>query len=167
MDLLFWMTITAMSHSLTTFAGQNFGAGKYDRLKKGVRVSAAISAGITLFISSTLFLLARPILSIFTPDPDVQEIGVAMVQFLTPWYITYILVELLPGAIRGAGKSMVPMLISVVGVCALRLLWLFTAVPAYHTIETVEMSYPITWVVTSVAIFIYYRFGKWLKPATT
>ena len=59
------------------------------------------------------------------------------------------------------------LLISVFGVCALRLLWLFTVVPAYHTIETVEMSYPITWVVTSASIFIYYRFGKWLKPATT
>ena len=53
------------------------------------------------------------------------------------------------------------------GKLLLRLLWLFTVVPAYHTIETVEMSYPITWVVTSVSIFIYYRFGKWLKPATT
>ena len=59
---------------------------------------------------------------------------------------------------------MVPMLISVFGVCALRLLWLFTAVPAHHTIETVEMSYPITWVITSLSLLIYYRFGKWLVP---
>ena len=167
MDILFWMTLTAMSQALTTFTGQNYGAGKYDRLKQGVRVSLAMTAGFTVAISAVMFLLARPILSIFTPDPDVLEIGVGMVRFLAPCYITYILVELLPGAIRGAGKSMVPMLISVFGVCALRLLWLFTVVPAYHTIETVEMSYPITWVVTSVSIFIYYRFGKWLKPATT
>lgn len=167
MDILFWMTLTAMSQALTTFTGQNYGAGKYDRLKQGVRVSLAMTAGFTVFISVVMVLLARPILSFFTPDPDVLEIGVGMVQFLAPWYITYILVELLPGAIRGAGKSMVPMLISVVGVCGLRLLWLFTAVPAWHTIETVELSYPITWVVTSIAIFIYYRFGKWLKPANT
>lgn len=165
MDILFWMTLTAMSQALTTFTGQNYGAGKYDRLKEGVRVSLAMTAGFTVVISTVMVLLARPILSFFTPDPDVLEIGVGMVQFLAPWYITYILVELLPGAIRGAGKSMVPMLISVVGVCGLRLLWLFTAVPAWHTIETVELSYPITWVVTSIAIFIYYRFGKWLNPA--
>ena len=125
----------------------------------------AMTAGFTVVISAVMVLLARPILSFFTPDPDVLEIGVGMVQFLAPCYITYILVELLPGAIRGAGKSMVPMLISVFGVCGLRLLWLFTAVPAYHTIEMVEASYPITWVVTSVSIFIYYRFGHWLKPA--
>ena len=165
MDILFWMTLTAMSQALTTFTGQNYGAGKYDRLKQGVRVSMAMTAGFTVVISAVMVLLARPILSFFTPDPDVLEIGVGMVQFLAPCYITYILVELLPGAIRGAGKSMVPMLISVFGVCGLRLLWLFTAVPAYHTIEMVEASYPITWVVTSVSIFIYYRFGHWLTPA--
>lgn len=165
MDILFWMTLTAMSQALTAFTGQNYGAGKYDRLKQGVRVSMAMTAGFTVVISAVMVLLARPILSFFTPDPDVLEIGVGMVQFLAPCYITYILVELLPGAIRGAGKSMVPMLISVFGVCGLRLLWLFTAVPAYHTIEMVEASYPITWVVTSVSIFIYYRFGHWLKPA--
>ena len=164
MDILFWMTITALSQALTTFTGQNYGAGKYDRLRQGVRVSTAMTAGFTLVISIAMVLLARPILLIFTSDPDVLEIGVTMVQFLAPCYITYILVELLPGAIRGAGKSMVPMLISVFGVCALRLLWLFTAVPAHHTIETVEMSYPITWVITSLSLLIYYRFGKWLVP---
>ena len=167
MDVLFWMTVTAMAQSVTTFAGQNYGAGQYGRMKRGLWVSAGVLGLFTVAISAVFFFLARPILTIFTPDPAVLEVGVEMVRFLAPCYITYILVELLPGAIRGAGKSMVPMLISVFGVCALRLLWLFTVVPAYHTIETVEMSYPITWVVTSVSIFIYYRFGKWLKPATT
>lgn len=165
MDIIFWMTITAMAQSVTTFAGQNYGAGKYDRVKQSVRVSVGLSAGFTLLISAVMFLLARPILTIFTPDPDVLEVGVVMVRFLVPCYITYILVELLPGAIRGAGKSMVPMLISVFGVCGLRLVWLFTAVPAHHTVIMVEASYPITWTITSVAMLIYYRFGHWLEPS--
>lgn len=59
---------------------------------------------------------------------------------------------------------MVPMLISVFGVCVLRLVWLFTVVPAHHTIEAVELSYPITWAVTSAAVLIYYRWGHWLQP---
>ena len=87
-----------------------------------------------------------------------------MVRFLAPSYITYILIELTSGAIRGAGKSLVPTLITVFGVCGLRLLWLFTMVPVHHTIEMVEASYPITWAVTSLALLIYYRFGKWLTP---
>ena len=164
MDVVFWMTITAMAQSVTTFAGQNYGAGKYDRLKKGVLVSVGMSAVITLSISTIMVLFARPILTIFTPDHDVLEIGVSMVRFLAPSYITYILIELTSGAIRGAGKSLVPTLITVFGVCGLRLLWLFTMVPVHHTIEMVEASYPITWAVTSLALLIYYRFGKWLTP---
>ena len=164
MDVIFWMTITAMSQSVTTFAGQNYGAGKYDRLKKGVLVSVGMSALITLALSTVMVLFARPILSIFTPDHDVLEIGVTMVRFLTPCYITYILIELLSGAIRGAGRSLVPTLITVFGVCGLRLVWLFAVVPVHHTIEMVEASYPITWAATSVALLLYYRFGKWLTP---
>ena len=164
MDIFFWMTVTAMAQSITTFAGQNYGAGKYDRLKQGVRVSVAMTAAFTALISLVMFLLARPILTIFTPDADVLEVGVQMVRFLCPTYITYILVELLPGAIRGAGKSLAPMLISVFGVCGLRLAWLFAVVPAHHTISMVAASYPITWSITSVAILIYYRWGRWLEP---
>ena len=164
MDVIFWMTITAMSQSVTTFAGQNYGAGKYDRLKKGVRVSIGMSAIITLALSAIMVLFARPILTIFTPDHDVLEIGVSMVRFLAPSYITYILIELLSGAIRGAGKSLVPTLITIFGVCGLRLLWLFTMVPVYHTINMVAASYPITWSVTSIALLLYYCFGKWLTP---
>ncbi|MCI6399948.1 MATE family efflux transporter [Lawsonibacter sp.] len=164
MDVIFWMSINAMALAITTFAGQNYGAGQYDRLKKGVRVSVGMSAGFTVLLSTAMTVFARPILSIFSPDPDVLEIGVAMVRFLAPCYITYILVELLPGAIRGAGRSMVPMLISVFGVCVLRLVWLFTVVPAHHTIEAVELSYPITWAVTSAAVLIYYRWGHLLQP---
>ena len=163
MDILFWMTITALGQALTTFAGQNYGAGRYDRLKKSVTITVAMSAVITAVMSAILVLFARPILSVFTPDHDVLEIGVEMVVFLTPCYITYILVELIPGAIRGAGKSLVPMLISVFGVCGVRLLWLFLVVPRFHTIVMVEASYPITWTITSAALALYYRFGRWLE----
>ena len=164
MDILFWMTITALSQALTTFAGQNYGAGKYDRLKKGVRVSVAMSAAITLGISAIMVLFARPILTVFTPDHDVLEIGVGMVRFLAPSYITYILIELLSGAVRGAGKSLVPTLITVFGVCGLRLAWIFLAVPLNHSIVMVEASYPITWATTSLAMLLYYCFGRWLTP---
>ena len=134
------------------------------RMKRGLWVSAGVLGLFTVAISAVFFFLARPILTIFTPDPAVLEVGVEMVRFLAPSYITYIMIELLSGVIRGAGKSLVPMLIDVFGVCGLRLLWLFTVVPAHHTIEMVEASYPITWAVTSIALLIYYRFGRWLTP---
>ena len=87
-----------------------------------------------------------------------------MVRFLAPCYITYILIELIAGAVRGAGKSVGPMLIDVFGVCGLRLAWLFLVVPVHHTLPAVMASYPITWTVTSVALLCYYRFSHWLQP---
>ena len=164
MDVLFWMTVTAMAQSVTTFAGQNYGAGQYGRMKRGLWVSAGVLGLFTVAISAVFFFLARPILTIFTPDPAVLEVGVEMVRFLAPCYITYILIELLSGVIRGAGKSLVPMLIDVFGVCGLRLLWLFAVVPVHHTLPVVMASYPITWTVTTSALLLYYRFGKWLAP---
>ena len=89
-----------------------------------------------------------------------------MVRFLAPTYITYVLVELLAGAIRGAGKSLVPTLITLFGVCALRLLWLLVVVPHHKTIPMVELSYPITWTVTSAALAVYYCKGRWLERET-
>ena len=165
LDIFFWMTITAMSQSLTTFAGQNYGAGQYDRVKKGVRVSTAMTAAFTLAISSVMFIGAQPLVAFFCPDADVVPIGIELVRFLAPTYITYILIELLTGAIRGAGKSMVPMIISILGVCGLRLAWIFFVVPANHTLIMVATSYPITWSITSAALYLYYRFGRWLTPS--
>lgn len=162
MDVIFWMTLNSMALALTTFSGQNFGAGEYGRVRKSVRVAVSMSAVFTLALSALMVVFARPLLSVFCPDPSVLEIGVEMVRFLAPCYILYILVELLVGAVRGAGKSFVPMLISVFGICVVRLIWLFTVVPVHHTVNTVAASYPITWTITSLALLIYYRWGNWL-----
>lgn len=162
MDVIFWMTLNAMSLALTTFAGQNYGAGEYGRLRRSVRVAVSMSVAFTLVLSALMIAFARPLLSVFCPDPVVLELGIGMVRFLAPCYILYILVELLAGAVRGAGKSFVPMLISVFGICVVRLIWLFTVVPAHHTVNTVAASYPITWAITSLALLAYYLWGNWL-----
>lgn len=88
MDVIYWMSISSMGLAITTFAGQNFGAGRTDRLKQGVRVSVWMSAGFTIVLSAAMTAFARPILSIFTPDGDVLNIGVEMVHFLAPCFIT-------------------------------------------------------------------------------
>lgn len=163
MDVVFWMSVSSMGLAVTTFAGQNYGAGKFDRLKQGVKVSVWITTAMAVFLSAVMTLFARPIMSIFTPDNGVLVIGAAMVRFLAPTYITYVLVELLAGAIRGAGKSLAPTLITLFGVCALRLLWMLLVVPLHKTIPMVELSYPITWTVTSAALALYYCKGRWLE----
>ena len=156
-------TQLSLGIAITTFAGQNFGARQYDRVRRGVRVCLAMAAGITLFISVTFYNLAEPLFRLFSQDDAVVAVGVGMMHVLTPVYITYICIEVLAGALRGCGDVRIPTLITVFFVCGLRMLWLFVAVPIRHEVATVELSYPITWTLASALFIVYYLKGGWMQ----
>lgn len=162
-DFLFWMTINSLGIAITTFAGQNFGARQYDRVRRGVRVCLAMAACTTLVISFTFYNLAEVLFRLFSQDDAVVAVGVGMMHVLTPVYITYVCIEVLAGALRGCGDVRVPTLITVFFVCGLRMLWLFIAVPIRHEVATVEMSYPITWSLASALFILYYVKGGWMQ----
>ena len=155
-DVLFWMTMSSLSTSVTTFVGQNFGAGKYDRVHKSTRTAFAIALFITIPLSIILYFYGRAFLYIFVDNQEVIRIGDQMIKFLAPFYITYICVEIFSGTLRGMGTALVPMLITLSGICVLRVSWILIVFPLHRTIETVEASYPITWATTSVLFVIYY-----------
>lgn len=163
MDGIFWMVLAAFGVAVTTFVGQNFGARKYERVRKSVRVSLTICMGIAIVLSAVLIVLARYIFTLFTSDAAVVEEGVFMVQFMMPLYFTYVFTEILSGAVRGTGDAFIPMMITCIGVCALRIAWLIVVVPQWHDTRAVMLSFPITWIVTSSAFVIYYLKGKWLQ----
>ena len=162
-DFVFWMTINSLGIAITTFAGQNFGARQYDRVRRGVRVCLAMAACTTLVISFTFYNLAEVLFRLFSQDDAVVAVGVGMMHVLTPVYITYVCIEVLAGALRGCGDVRVPTLITVFFVCGLRMLWLFIAVPICHEVATVEMSYPITWSLASALFILYYVKGGWMQ----
>ena len=81
-----------------------------------------------------------------------------MINFLAPFYLTYVAVEILSGALRGMGSALMPMLITLSGICILRVIWILAVFPLKRTIETVETSYPITWITTSILFIIYYLY---------
>jgi putative efflux protein, MATE family len=155
-DGLFWMTMGSFGIAVTTFVGQNYGAGKYDRVHKGIRISFFMTLLAALSLSISFYLGGSSILWLFTTNKDVIAIGTKILRFLVPTYITYISVEILSGALRGMGNSLIPMIICLLGICALRVLWIFVAVPIRPEIKTVIFSYPLTWAVTSVLFFFYY-----------
>ncbi|MBR4671278.1 MAG: MATE family efflux transporter [Butyrivibrio sp.] len=158
-DVVFWMSINAIGTSVTTFAGQNFGAGKYDRVKTSTRYAFIIALLITIPLSAALYFYSEILLKIFIKDSEeVISIGIQMVRFLVPFYVTYISVEIFSGVLRAMGSALVPMIITLSGICALRVIWILTAFPIFKTVETVEASYPITWIVTSVLFLIYYLY---------
>ena len=156
-DVIYWTIINAFGISITTFVGQNFGAGKLDRVYKGVRVCLGISAGATIFLSTVLYGFGQYIYLLFTTDTGVIEKGVEILHFLVPTLITYVCIEILSGALRGIGDCWIPMVMTALGVCLLRVVWIVVAVPIYPDIKTICFSYPLTWTVTSVLFLIYYR----------
>lgn len=156
-DVIYWTIINAFGISITTFVGQNFGAGKLERVYKGVRVCLGISAGATIFLSTVLYGFGQYIYLLFTTDTGVIEKGVEILHFLVPTLITYVCIEILSGALRGIGDCWIPMVMTALGVCLLRVVWIVVAVPIYPDIKTICFSYPLTWTVTSVLFLIYYR----------
>ncbi len=159
-DAIFWMMVSAFGIAVTTFAGQNYGAKKYDRVWRGMYQTLIMTSVFTLIFCVFFWYFGGFIFLLFTEDAEVISLGVEMLHFLTPWWLSYISIEILSGTIRGTGESLVPTLITVFGVCILRILWLFVAVPMNNTINMVMASYPITWSVTSIAFWGYYAVLK-------
>ena len=163
LDGLFWMTVNAFGVSITTFVGQNFGARQYDRVKKSVRVCLGMCALATVVISILLLLFGGTLYHMFSDDAEVVRLGMEILRLLVPTYLTYICIEVLSGAVRGAGDSVIPTLITLGGVCLLRVVWVMGIAPAYGSLKMVLLSYPITWTLTSVLFIVYYLRGGWLK----
>ncbi len=162
-DSIFWMIVSAFGISVTTFVGQNYGAGKKDRMRKGVRICMAMTFAATFLISLVLYFWGIYCYRLFTADTAVIRIGVEMLRFLVPVYFTYVAIEILSGALRGVGDSWIPMLICLIGICALRVIWLMLAVPLRKNIYTIMFSYPLTWVVTTILFVVYYLFFSKVK----
>lgn len=164
-DVIFWMTTATFGIALTTFSGQNYGAKLYDRIKKGTWITLGLNLAATVVIFFAFKTFAVLIYRLFTNDGQVITRGVEMLNYLVPFYFIYISIEVLSGTVRGAGRSLVPTLITVFGICFLRLLWLFLVVPKNQTLENVLFTYPLTWAVTSVAFWIYFLSNRWIKEA--
>ncbi len=161
-DAIFWMTVNAFGIAITTFAGQNAGAGQLSRIKKGMWQTLFMATVATVLFCLSFWFFGTVFFRLFSKEEEVITIGMHILKFLIPWWITYISIEVLSGTIRGTGNSFIPMMITVFGVCALRIVWLFTAVRKNSTLNMVMASYPITWIITSIAFWIYYLSGKWI-----
>ncbi len=162
-DSLYWMVLGALGVSVTTFVGQNFGARKYDRIRKCVGTCLKIALLCSVVISLMVCGLGRYMLPLFTTDADVLELGVQMLFWTVPFYFTYIGVEIYSGAIRGSGEALWTMVLSGCGICLLRTLWVFFVLPFRNQMSTVAASYPISWAITSTLFAIYYYKGGWLQ----
>ena len=156
-DAFFLMTLESFGIAITAMCGQFYGTGKISGIKKSVKICLIICAGIAVVMSTLLLVFGQMLFTLFTDDSNVISIAVQIQRLLVPSYIVFIFVIVLGGALRGMGHSFVPMLITLVGICLLRVVWIYAVVPLRPELLTTLCSYPITWAMTSLAFIVYYR----------
>lgn len=156
------LPVMSYSMAMTTFTGQNMGAKKYDRVKQGAKTGILMSVITIVSITALLLVFGPNILAIFSSDPDVIDYGLYMMYVLAPGYIFLAISHAFNGIIRGAGITTIPMIVMVTCWCGLRMAWILTTVPLFHDIGVVFMGWPITWVASSLWLFLYYRRGTWM-----
>ena len=162
-DALTWQISGAFGVSITTFVGQNFGAQKYDRIRKSVWVCMGMSVALVGALSTVVIVFREWILGIYTTDPEVIRLGAYVMLWTVPFNFVFMPVEVFAGTMRGTGYSVMPTVITCVCVCCFRVIWIFTMVAKFHTVELLALCYPLSWVLAATVFYITYLRGNWLR----
>lgn len=157
-----FIPVTSFAMSMTTFIGQNLGAKKYDRAKKGTYFGIATSAIIAETIGVIFFLTAPFLISLFTSDPQVIQYGTMQAKTIAPFYFLLAFSHCMAGILRGAGKSTVPMIVMLACWCFIRVSYITIATTIVPEIFVIFWAYPLTWTLSSIIFLIYYLKSKWL-----
>ena len=162
-DLMLWLVLDAFGIASTTFVAQCYGSGLNSRARKAVRVCIVMSALMLVPLCLVMYFFGSTIATLFSSDAASLEVCDRVFKFLAPFYVTFVLVEVLSGSIRGTGETLRPMIITLLGTCLLRVAWILVVVPHNWTITMVAAAYPISWIATGLAFVAYWRWGAWRK----
>ena len=156
------LPVLSISMAVTTFTGQNVGANRLDRVKKGMYSSLIMVLVYTVFIGAVLLIFSHQVLGLFTHSAQVIMYGQLAMKYFCPNYFLLGILNVLAGTVRGAGKGIPPMIILLFSMCIFRILWIKIALPFYSSIDGVFILYPISWLVGAILMILYTKFGKWL-----
>ena len=162
-----FLPVTCFSQALSTFVGQNLGARKYDRVKKGVRFGVVCCLVIAELIGISAYLLAPQLIRIFNDSPEVVDFGVRHMRTICLFYFLMSFSHCMAGVFRGAGRASVPMYTMLVCWCVIRITYISLALPHFGNLETVSWAYPITWVLSSIVFTFCYHFLHWMPEPKT
>ena len=135
----------AMYHSVLAFGGQNYGAQEYRRAARAFLICGAISVSFNLVFGWGAYFCGRPLLGIVNPDPKVIEQGMLRFQVTFTTYFIAGMLDVVGGGLRSLGRSVSPMIVTMMCVCVFRIIWIFTVFPKFHTPTSLYISYPISW----------------------
>ena len=153
-----WVSMNAFHQAAITFTGQNIGAKKYSRINKILFCAEGCAMVAGLAFGNLAFLFGRPLLSIYTDSAASIDAGMIRLSIICTTYCLCGMMDTIVGSIRGMGYGVVPTIVSMLGACGLRLLWIATIfqVPSLHTPEVLFFSYPVTWTMTFLAHLVCY-----------
>ena len=157
-EINMYCVIAAFQQACTTFVSQNYGAGNLPRCREVTRWSLRLNIVAMLVLGAIILLFMRPLLRIFNGDPAVVEIGVIRIIYVVVPEIFSVFIDIFSGSMRGYGYSLMPALVTLVCICGVRLSWVWLVFPHHPTFETLMIIYPISWMVTSLFLYLLYRF---------
>ena len=158
------LPVLSFSMAASTFAGQNVGAGKYDRVKKGMWVSTGMGVGYTIISGILLLIFAPQVIGVFSGKPDVVQYGIYVMKFFCPFYWLLGFLHVMAGTVRGTGKTFQTMVVFLVSLCVCRVIWIWAVLRIDHKLSYVMTAYPVTWL-GAVLIALYVWKGKWMPEA--
>ena len=158
------LPVLSFSMAATTFVGQNYGAGKIDRVKKGMWITLGMVTLYTIVTGTLLLTFSHQIIRLFSADTAVIAYGADAMKYFCPFYFVLGILNCLAGTVRGTGKTMPPMIIMLISMCIFRIFWIQLALPRIGTIEGIYMLYPVSWAIGAAMMVLYTIWGKWIDP---
>lgn len=155
-----WTAMDAFTQATQSFVGQNYGAKKMDRVKRVMWICMGLVTGVGLVLGIGAYLAGRPLLSIYSSDPEVIAYGKERLLAISVPYFTCGAMNIFVGGMRGLGSSLTPMVDTIFGVCVLRVVWIYTVFALWPSWLVLFLSYPVTWVITSILAGICYMAVK-------
>ena len=156
----------AFHQTVVSFVGQNLGGGRYDRIRRSILYCMACSSVVCLVMGFGFLLDGRRLLAVYNSNPEVIAWGMLRMKVLFTTYFLCGMMDVVSGALRGLGHSVMPAVITLIGVCVLRVVWVCTVFPLHPTMGNLMLSYPITWAVTAAAngLYLYWVCRRLSRP---
>lgn len=158
-----FLPINSFTLALTTFVGQNLGAMQHERTRKGARFGILMTVTLAEAIGVLVFLFAPQLIALFDPTPEVVAFGVGKARTAALFYCLLAYAHSVAAVLRGAGRAVIPMAIMIAIWCGVRVAFLSITIPLTHSIQMVYWVYPLTWGISCVLFFLYYKKADWMN----
>lgn len=151
-----YVSMNSLHQTCISFTSQNFGAGKFKRIKK-VLINCLVIVAITgLVLGNSAYFFGKYLLSAYNNEAEVISYGLIRLSIISTMYFLCGLMDVMVGAMRGIGYSILPMIVSLVGACGLRIVWIYTVFVKFRTLDILFISYPVTWTITFLSHLVCY-----------